>query len=227
MVPRGTHLWPLPLSNWMAEAVAVGLKTQAREVVTPRNASLAKGLWQDVDWPSAKAVGNHLSVRVASASGRRTDRIFHRREKGDLMWIKRRCGRRVDEVTTLHVREIRAQRLQEINCGDALDEGLPILLTVSRSEFEHERREAAYAALLELMGARQRFVWCSTELHAETRARGVNFRDLYAAWWESAHGRDSWQANPWVWALRFETTPMAPEAALKIARSPGLQGQRV
>lgn len=227
MVPRGTKLWPLPLLDWMAEAVAVGLKTQARELVTPRNAWLAKGQWEHIDWSSAKPVDHALSVRVASSSGRRTNRIFHRIETGDLLWIKRRRGRRVDEMMTLHVREIRAQRLQEINVSDAREEGMPFMLTVSRSDLYEERFEAVYRAMLGLMRVRQRALWCASELHAEVQARGANVRDLFAAWWESTYGMGSWQSNPWVWVLRFETSPINPEAALKMARDPALQGERL
>ena len=64
---------------------------------------------------------------------------------------------------TLTVTEVRAQRLQDISRGDAMDEGCPFA----------------------------------------NMADGPNPIDWYRTLWNSLHGPDAWEANPWVPALTF------------------------
>lgn len=73
---------------------------------------------------------------------------------------------------TLHVTEVRVQRLQDIYTDDALAEGI-------------ERNWRPGASSLELM------------------AQGVA-KSAFAALWNSLHGPDAWDQNPWVAAISFK-----------------------
>lgn len=64
---------------------------------------------------------------------------------------------------TLLVTDVRAQRVQEISRGDAMEEGCPFA----------------------------------------NMADGPNPRDWYRDIWNSIHGPDAWDANPWVAAISF------------------------
>lgn len=217
MVPRGAKLWPLPLTAPMAEAVAVGLKSQAREIINGRNACIPHGEWSQIDWTSAFAQDDHLSARIAGASGRRTTQIQCRIRAGDLFWIKRPDGRRDQETTTLHVRAVRAQRIQEIDLMDARAEGVEVLVLGMSGPGRLLRR--AYDALVELMPKRQKAAWLHSEQHLGLATSAITPRAMYAALWELHHGPNSWAMNPWVWVFRFERFQANPVAALKLANN--------
>lgn len=82
---------------------------------------------------------------------------------------------------TLHVTEVRVQRLQEISREDALAEGLehwPEGSPVSGSKY-------------------------GVMINEHTRCAGESPRDAYQALWQYINGPSSWDANPWVAAYTF------------------------
>lgn len=80
---------------------------------------------------------------------------------------------------TLTVTDVRVQRLQDINKTDAIAEGL---------------EETKYP---NMMGVR---TWRD---YATGRGIFPNSRDSFRTLWNSLHGPDAWDANPWVAAYTF------------------------
>lgn len=78
----------------------------------------------------------------------------------------------------LEITEIRAERLQDISCEDALAEGTPHEL-ISKAFTSHSLKE-----IMDLSGT-----------------DALAFKWL----WESINGPDSWGKNPWVWVVKFKT----------------------
>jgi hypothetical protein len=76
---------------------------------------------------------------------------------------------------TLELIEVRVERLWDISEADALAEGVNIQLPM----FDAEQYDAA-------------------------GMKGNVYREQYRKVWESINGLDSWDANPWVWALSFD-----------------------
>lgn len=79
---------------------------------------------------------------------------------------------------TLEIVSVRVERLQDISEDDAVAEGIIKLPATGR---------AVLAKGGQYLGAQ----W-------------ANARDAYADLWESINGRESWDANPWVWVVEFK-----------------------
>lgn len=75
---------------------------------------------------------------------------------------------------TLEITDVRVERLQDISDGDALDEGIPVAGVTPGID-----------------------VCIDGEWWPGQAVK--HFRRL----WESIHGPDSWDANPWLWVLEF------------------------
>lgn len=95
------------------------------------------------------------------------------------IYMPRRCARHFIEITG-----IRVERLQEISAADILAEG-----AVSRSH-----NCEAFAAV----GANPK-----CPVSAFDGCAYPDLRSLWAAGWISLNGKDSWDANPWVWVYEF------------------------
>jgi len=78
---------------------------------------------------------------------------------------------------TLHVTDVRVQRLQDISEVDAVAEGVAPFLT-----------SGAYV---------------SPENTGNGQRVGYSAYDLYRDLWDSINGAGSWEANPWVAAYTF------------------------
>lgn len=81
---------------------------------------------------------------------------------------------------TLTVTEVRVQRLHDISEADAISEGL-----IQRP----------------LAPEYARMRGCDWTYEGETRVGSPV--SAFAALWNSLHGPDAWDANPWVWAISF------------------------
>jgi hypothetical protein len=88
---------------------------------------------------------------------------------------------------TLHVTEVRVQRLQDISEEDALAEGVMLLVN-------------------DLLPNPVRYV-------VEDLVEADSPRDAYAALWNSINGPGSWDTNPWVTATTFEVEKINIEHA--------------
>ncbi len=78
---------------------------------------------------------------------------------------------------TLEITRVRVERLQDISFADAAAEGL---------HYTSERLD--------------RWSADASSWHATPQ-------QAYRALWESINGPDSWDANPWVWAIDFKRLP--------------------
>jgi hypothetical protein len=101
---------------------------------------------------------------------------------------------------TLEITDVRAQRLQDISEVDAIDEGV---LTLgddwTRETFPHYWHS------------------CKATPPGEKPPLGPSPRTRFVALWEQINGRDSWDANPFVWALTFKVMQSNVDAVLKAA----------
>lgn len=112
----------------------------------------------------------------------------HHRDPWAPAWHKR-LGRfmpRWASRTTLRLAEVRVERLQDISEADAAAEGL-----------DRVEDGAARWGVQGLVDS-----W-----HYDPR-------QSYRALWESINGPESWDANPWVWALTFEVIKANVDAVL-------------
>ena len=92
----------------------------------------------------------------------------------------------------LRVKNVRVERLQNISNEDAISEGVMGLGgTFIR---EHFKKYAEYYDEWEKNG----------KLNNERPPLGPHPIEKFAALWQSINGRESWDANPWVWVVEFE-----------------------
>jgi hypothetical protein len=207
---------PIIFSAPMIRALLDGRKTQTRRVLCqhdpdrdppsagPYLAGHKAATWTDREgsawrYPGAKgaATGDRLWVRetwsaimnggwtIADARRRMFDeKIVYRAdgngfEDGDGWWPSIHMPREFSRLT-LTVTDVRVQRLQDISEEDAWAEGC-------KPGELNDRGEPFPAEEFDPHGA---IGW-------------DNARDWFADLWETLHGPDAWDANPWVVALTF------------------------
>jgi len=144
------------------------------------------GFWEAV--PGAQTRGGRMKWRFVGDPAIRFDAPAnvrlgrHHKDPATSAWHKR-LGRfmfRRDSRLTLIVEGVKVERLQDIGDEDARDEGV-------------DRRSKK---------VRQFWLFGATQEERERiflQACGWEYRDL----WNSLHGPDAWDANPWVVALTF------------------------
>jgi hypothetical protein len=203
---------PIIFSAPMIRALLDGRKTQTRRVLKPQPEGIARaervGLQEWTIYPAADrcsidfkapsyAPGDRLWVRetwsaimnggwtIANARSRMFDeKIVYRAdgngfEDGDGWWPSIHMPREFSRLT-LTVTDVRVQRLQDISEEDAWAEGCkPGELNDWGEPFPAE------------------------EFDPHGAIGWDNARDWFADLWETLHGPDAWDANPWVVALTF------------------------
>lgn len=143
------------------------------------------GHWEKVEgvrtnqgWQKWRFVADSEEVRFEAPAEFRKGR--HHKDPATPAWHKRlarfmpRCASRV----TLEIVSIRAERLQAISEADAIAEGL-------KPDHLWDRRNTPTG-------------WWTGWAH-----RWESPCDAFREIWESINGADSWNANPWVWAIEF------------------------
>lgn len=196
---------PIIFSASMVRALLDGRKTQTRRVLKPQPSGIAQAeriapkswrifpesdrcsidfkappyapgdrLWVRETW--CRVSDNPMSEIATLASG---DGIAYRATDDDEMSIPPRWRSpifmpRWASRLTLTVTDVRLQRLQEISEADALAEGIQPFGPV----FSVEKADG--------------FTAC-----------GTTARAAFATLWNSLHGPDAWNANPWVAAISF------------------------
>lgn len=86
----------------------------------------------------------------------------------------------------LQITNIRVERLQDINSGDAISEGIEFNWSSLFSEYRYK----------DYMNVK-----------SDWRSPISSFQSL----WASINGLDSWEANPWVWVIEFEKLEGKPD----------------
>lgn len=81
----------------------------------------------------------------------------------------------------LQVVSIRPERLHDIREEDAIAEGVEFIIINNKPEYRHYE-------------VKQRIAYCINPVAS------YSFKTL----WRSINGRDSWEANPWVWRIEFK-----------------------
>lgn len=175
---------PIIFSAPMVNALLAGRKSQTRRVLKPLPRrtiffdAKAAGLDQFQEPPYAP--GDRLYVREAIDKASDRDGVFYRADyeaqHGDatgLGWRPSIHMPRWASRLTLTVTEVRVQRLQEISAGDSIAEGVECETCTAMGQSACHGR-GCFASI-----------------------------DAYRTLWNSLHGPDAWDANPWVVALTF------------------------
>ena len=197
---------PIIFSAPMVQALLAGRKSQTRRVLKPQpndrntgGAALTDQGWAWLNgWDGSiigrasvpYAPGDRLYVREAacwvSGWGWRyradNDDLTEKREAGEGgRWRPSIHMPRWASRLTLTVTDVRVQRLQDISEADAIAEGIQRLIGSKGPNYFTR----------EISGK-----W-SGSFNAPTAA------EVYSDLWNSLHGPDAWDANPWVVALTF------------------------
>lgn len=87
----------------------------------------------------------------------------------------------------LEIEDVRVERIHEISEADAIAEGAREWLNSldGRAYDNAERLACRFTKLI------------------DPRAGVMSNRGVFATLWESLHGKGSWAANPWAWAITF------------------------
>jgi hypothetical protein len=164
----------------------------AREAGFPRRyrcpyGAIGDRLWVKETWRPSKSAGDwDMDVRYEADGLTRTvyDGEFGARDwsmpkaaaRGNVspLFMPRWAARLVLEIT-----DVRVERLKAISEADALAEGI--------ARFEGERF----------------FHWEPNPEPRHPRFNGVTPEAGFQFLWETINGDESWEANPWVWAVSF------------------------
>lgn len=218
---------PILFSTPMVQALLEGRKTQTRRVVKyPAEEYLLAGLLTDYSVRFIpEPAFNHLPYKyVKCPYGKPGDLLwvresfcFNRFDWKDLLARGSKAGIsfKADQLSKnkllkwkpsihmpkaaariwLRVTEVRVERLQEITEADAKAEGVENIMGTHYSP--------AYANYSETANDCPYF---------------INPRHSFNSLWQSIHGPESWQANPWVWVVSFEvvSTTGKPEFSPKM-----------
>jgi len=125
-------------------------------------------------------------------------------ETGNEWGIRFKVGRFLPKWASriaLEITEVRVQRLQEISCEDALEEG--VYKTPTWDGPEHMKWQAKMNGPQHTSDHANAMT--DAEFHAAVEQTWAEYGlSGYAALWESINGYGSWAANPWVWAVSFK-----------------------
>jgi hypothetical protein len=205
---------PILFSTEMVQAILAGRKTQTRRVIKPQPPEDCKDSEPMIDWCDFEDHGwKNCFVSFEMAQGDSHSVKSPYGKVGDLLWVRETwapmynefgyTGYKADDFSGidnikdhlykgkwkpsihmpksrarifLEITEIKAQRLQDISEEDAKNEGISITESGNYKNYGH----APYNKDLEDAAS--------------------SFMTL---WWR-INGMDSWDANPWVWVIKFK-----------------------
>lgn len=197
---------PILFSAPMVRAILDGSKTQTRRVAKRTAAGHVKETgghrrWHIADFDAYLACpygqpGDRLWVRETWAAPHSEDgrppraiqcdqlRIHYLASegRGGLVWRPSIHMPRWASRITLEITGVRVERLQEISEADAIAEGIER----SYDQWRDYRTDQA--------------------VNYPSAATPI---DSYRTLWEEINGPDSWDANPWVWVVKFERLDVA------------------
>ena len=149
-------------------------------VIGVRGESLNDRPWKAVDPDSADAEYGDYLVPAYRATEPDCDLCDPDSDDDDtLRWKPSIHMPRWASRITLEITEVRAQRLQEISAKDILAEG-----AVLRSHHDEHLGKCPISAF--------------------DNACYPDLKSLWASGWNKINGKESWQSNPWVWAITFK-----------------------
>lgn len=141
------------------------------------------GTWGDVEFYGCK--GSPLSM--IPKRFRKPENCIHRASwDGSEMvgWTPSIHMPRWASRITLEITGVRVERLQDISESDAVAEGIePLPLEPDMPQFYHEYFP----------------IGIKNGLRCNMSAAGS-----FSGLWEAIYGKESWQANPWVWVIEFK-----------------------
>lgn len=196
--PRAMPERPILFSGEMVRAILDGRKTQTRRPIAPTQPR-ADGLWPAGRDPLSDcpfgAIGDRLWVRetwgryftdgVGMHTVYRADGE-HEREWLDLgRWRPSIHMPRWASRLTLRITHVRVERLQDISEEDARAEGV-------------EPGDRLVRCLQTVPCASGGPSCCGSTVMAD------DYRAGFQRVWRSIYGAETWDANPWVWAISFE-----------------------
>lgn len=200
---------PILFSGPMVRALLAGRKTQTRRVVKPRwglgpiqnlrdtDPHLFSGKHNDPEswgWPYADD-GAPMPLAIWK------DVLCPYGEAGDLLWVRETWCRAVDGPGYLYA----ATETDHV----ILDDGDGFAATDSKG-----RERSPWRPSIHMPRAASRLTLRITDVRVQRVqdisredeiAEGVADGQFFDSLWSSIHGDASWDANPWVWALTFET----------------------
>jgi hypothetical protein len=183
-----TKYIPILFKPEMVNAILEGRKTQTRRVVkSPQTLSVIDVFGKDETKTLCPYgnIGDVLWVRETWALRPGfSDWKYYKADYSaeDLSHIKWKPSIHMPKEACrlfLEVTEVRVQRLQDISANDAIDEGIEIVPSDMPVTYKNYEKGFEWDGLGD-----------STQ----------SFQSL----WESINGHDSWQANPFVWAITFK-----------------------
>lgn len=201
---------PILFTPDMVRAILDGRKTQTRRIIKHLPAGVA-AIWHDgAGWNVENAAGNTWIGRLTCHYGNPGERLWVRET-----WAKQLDGKiiyradhenwqladytttgawrpsihmpRAASRITLQITHIRAQRLHDITEADAIAEGLHFTVPNSGPNTYYDNYHTGR--------------WLDPEMLNNPIAS-------YHTLWEKINGPNSWQQNPWVWAITFK--PITP-----------------
>ncbi|MES2814496.1 MAG: hypothetical protein V4720_06340 [Pseudomonadota bacterium] len=218
---------PIIFSAPMVRALLEGRKSQTRRVLNPQPDLTDADRVRCVEWKGAiysgntrilYAPGDRLYVREAWRTARAYDDLVpsemageepvkYEADGAEQMWgwpdlfqpgryRHARFMPRWASRITLGVTEVRVQRLQEISEADAVAEGI-----------ERARSGRFYDPTV------------SRGTAAHLGGMHLSARSAYEVLWNSLHGPDAWDANPWVVAVSFTVERRNIDVPLEVANA--------
>lgn len=210
---------PISFSGPMVRAILEGRKTQTRRIVKfphmnplgawepttvggpslyldkactiKANAPKRVAMWHtrtgDVICCPYGVPGDRMWVREAFAGtgGHENEKVYYYAaddvQSPHGKWVSPRFMPRIASRLTLEVTGVRVERLNEISAKDIIAEGA--VLRAHEDQFGRNPVSAFDGMVY------------------------MDLKSLYAAGWNSLHGKGSWSANPWVWVIEFQRLP--------------------
>ena len=210
---------PILFSTPMVQAIIEGRKTMTRRVLKSQqtedyqllgydeDGSMGKGkvgycsFESDADILNIKCpygkVGDVLLVRetftmVSWAEGTTARKVHtHYKADNDLIgehkWKPSLFMPKAACRIFLKITDIRVERLQDINRADAINEGI-----ISWVDERMKSKPIRYASYCDFDNPTDPATYTSCPINS--------FETL----WQSINGKESWEANPWVWVISFK-----------------------
>lgn len=208
---------PILFSTAMVQAILEGRKTQTRRLIKPQpNFDSAWKNYGKTDIPEISVSGSILGVNDGKGGvGCCVPNVSINLHKGDILWVRETWQysddlqepylykeKELDELKPeyfkrmtwkpsifmpkaacrifLEVTNVRVERLQDISEEDAKAEGIKKTWIADREEL------------------------CLWKNYINNGRGSLDAVDSFQSLWKSINGKESWDANPWIWVYDFK-----------------------